>query len=581
MSREFDELLSAYLDGEVSPEERAAVERRLEQSPQLRETLDELSEVGDLIRKLPRARPPIDLPERVVAAISPKPLASAAQPRKSHRLFGAWPMMAAGTVLAAGVAIVVLLPRQPQQSVNGLASNSGGAPASGVADSPAPSLDRNADGMAVLAFEPARRTWNDGGEMSRSLSESVDRLGRTPITGEVLSGIVNDNAGQTHLVRFQVVDSRQVEDKIRTILINNNFNVVETETAVPRGGVAADPAASDGFVAFYAEAPRQQIEQTLDEFGSIAVNGQIEDYGPLGPEPEAAGAALFADTDVKRNSELEPFREKDKATENLPVARPEAQEFRNAAPAPTAAPTPAPAPKEEAPKDRYYDSPPALVATDPTGAPSKAAEPKRLEAAQLGDQIQVETKAGLAGKAVEQIPAQASASRGELEKLSAPLQAPFGNASRAVSAQLDSNSPVVQRARNAIQGNAVVGNAVQGNATQNYSLQRGSLSQTQYSFNRLRGLRPSEEQLGRQLNESLPAEQSDKSGDVKAGTILLKQQNQAGRPAVDGTREFDAAVVANPQNTVVPEEMVRILFIAEQPPQPAAAASPAAKPEAK
>ena len=33
MSREFDELLSAYLDGEVSPEERAAVERRLEQSP--------------------------------------------------------------------------------------------------------------------------------------------------------------------------------------------------------------------------------------------------------------------------------------------------------------------------------------------------------------------------------------------------------------------------------------------------------------------------------------------------------------------------------------------------------------------
>jgi anti-sigma factor RsiW len=121
MSREFDELLSAYLDGEVSPEERAAVERRLEQSPALRETLDELSEVGDLIRSLPLARAPVDLPERVVAAIAPAPLASTTQAQKKRRLFGTWPLMAAGSVLAAGVAIVVLLPRQPANLADGLA----------------------------------------------------------------------------------------------------------------------------------------------------------------------------------------------------------------------------------------------------------------------------------------------------------------------------------------------------------------------------------------------------------------------------------------------------------------------------
>jgi anti-sigma factor RsiW len=50
--------LSSYLDGELSPKERARLEARLASDPRLQEALDELRDTVQLLRALPRVRAP-------------------------------------------------------------------------------------------------------------------------------------------------------------------------------------------------------------------------------------------------------------------------------------------------------------------------------------------------------------------------------------------------------------------------------------------------------------------------------------------------------------------------------------------
>lgn len=64
----FSELLSAYLDGELAPGEREAVERLLRQQPELAEALEQCRQLGDEIRQLPIHTLGSQFPEQVLAA---------------------------------------------------------------------------------------------------------------------------------------------------------------------------------------------------------------------------------------------------------------------------------------------------------------------------------------------------------------------------------------------------------------------------------------------------------------------------------------------------------------------------------
>jgi hypothetical protein len=67
-TREFhDELLSAYLDGELSPAERARVEERLAVDPVARQMLDELRSLSQAMQGLPRQRVGENLSEAILA----------------------------------------------------------------------------------------------------------------------------------------------------------------------------------------------------------------------------------------------------------------------------------------------------------------------------------------------------------------------------------------------------------------------------------------------------------------------------------------------------------------------------------
>jgi anti-sigma factor RsiW len=114
-----EDLLSAYVDGEATPEERAVVERELATSPEWRAVLAELEDTRSLLRGLPaRDAPdgfwtdllaPDDAGEGGGAGAPPAPPASLDTRRKRRTRIAGW---VAGAAAAAAVLAVVLVPRE-------------------------------------------------------------------------------------------------------------------------------------------------------------------------------------------------------------------------------------------------------------------------------------------------------------------------------------------------------------------------------------------------------------------------------------------------------------------------------------
>lgn len=114
MTREFsDELLSAYLDGEVTDAERALVERHLAEHPADRELLDELATLRHEVAALPAARVDAGFADRVVeAAIQAKAerdavvVAGPASRGSSHSSRWTYVVLAAASMAAAVLLVV-------------------------------------------------------------------------------------------------------------------------------------------------------------------------------------------------------------------------------------------------------------------------------------------------------------------------------------------------------------------------------------------------------------------------------------------------------------------------------------------
>jgi anti-sigma factor RsiW len=118
MTRPFsDELLSAYLDDELSADERAAVEEHLEASPADRELLSELSSLRGELKSLPASAARDGFADRVVAAavaakaretsvgVTPVPPATGTAAAMKRPVWA----YAAGVIALAAAACVVLV----------------------------------------------------------------------------------------------------------------------------------------------------------------------------------------------------------------------------------------------------------------------------------------------------------------------------------------------------------------------------------------------------------------------------------------------------------------------------------------
>src|SRR5437762_5860335 len=105
-------LLAAYVDGEVTPSEAAAVERALEASPLARQHVRELQDLRGLMASVPPELEGIDLVDRVRAAVESQKQARASLPRTSRRWLGA----GLGSALAACAALLLVVVRRPHPS---------------------------------------------------------------------------------------------------------------------------------------------------------------------------------------------------------------------------------------------------------------------------------------------------------------------------------------------------------------------------------------------------------------------------------------------------------------------------------
>ncbi len=96
MNPELEAQLSALLDGELSPEEAAALRTEIARSPELAERFAALAEVDHELRALPARAVPSALRARVARRVASERM----PPRRARRWLGAAALAAAAAVLA-------------------------------------------------------------------------------------------------------------------------------------------------------------------------------------------------------------------------------------------------------------------------------------------------------------------------------------------------------------------------------------------------------------------------------------------------------------------------------------------------
>lgn len=166
-----DELLSAYLDDELAPDERAQVEARLGTDPAARRMLDQLRAVSQAVRSLPQESVGADLRDVILRRAQDAKPDAKSQPFEAERAMPRWTVgrsargwVWAGLAVAAALLIMVYQPGVddqaglPRQVAHRAAESeeSRGSPAAGGASMVAA---RSAgEGRELTATPPAEPT---------------------------------------------------------------------------------------------------------------------------------------------------------------------------------------------------------------------------------------------------------------------------------------------------------------------------------------------------------------------------------------------------------------------------------------
>lgn len=312
------ELLSPYLDGEVTDEERKLVEQAVAASPELHRELETLRQMVNLVTSLPQvpAPRPFTLSEVDVQAVSPAP----------RRVFGL-PAWAGGLAVAAAALVCVLaagglyfgrqfgsapqaeLARVEQQAAQMEAPAEETAPAEEAAPA-APAA--KAEAVETESVAEAERAGEEGG-VENEKGEAEDRLA---LTGEA-AGNAASVAGETETTQRQTVTEAEASKNVEA---DNAAGAVGA--VAPTSGPLPTPTAA----ALAAPATEIVGEEAMAEAAAA-------------PEQPAAAEA---------ESPLKPAEEQGQQVEQKELA-PGPVEIQTATPAPTAtlplpSPTPLPTP---------------------------------------------------------------------------------------------------------------------------------------------------------------------------------------------------------------------------------------------
>ncbi|MBC8291299.1 MAG: hypothetical protein H8E37_13380 [Planctomycetes bacterium] len=235
--RPSDERLSAWLDNELTVEERAEFEKELNANPDLRQELEELQQLSALVKSAVPAKAPDELRGAIMRAVERESLMPAgneeAAPTSSRSLL----MAVAGIAVALVVAVIV---------INGGGEND-------IADND-PDLDQ-----PILSMErgegpkPANRL--DTGEESVQVDGSLSILKKDlndARVGDIIEGVGSDGVS---IIRLTVVDrSESSIEALQLLLARESLSL--DESGKPAEG-------EDGLVAVYVESSPEELTKAL------------------------------------------------------------------------------------------------------------------------------------------------------------------------------------------------------------------------------------------------------------------------------------------------------------------------------
>lgn len=282
-----EELLSAYLDGELTPREREEVERHLDDSPDVREQLDELAEVSRRVQSLSHPEAPLGLHEQILARVqdggsphadasrpdSPEPVASSSpSPARPSGTSWRWSVTAACVLLV--VAVVQIRRDDPAEH---LAVHDGAVP-----------LEMSAEEAELLGLPVSVNgvTYapRDGSAESQQpvvrvvslnknqIQEKLQRLGRTPREGNTLAYL--DHSGEVPLlIEFTVVDVVESMGQVQVLL--RNQQAVDADSGEPVV-TSLDGEAHRQFMAVYLELEEKRMADLLQEVPALGAVAYVD-----------------------------------------------------------------------------------------------------------------------------------------------------------------------------------------------------------------------------------------------------------------------------------------------------------------
>lgn len=356
-SERSEEMISAYLDGELSVDERAQVEKWLAESPELRQLRDELNALGASIQALPRHQLTQDLQGAVLRRAEQTVLAGGAtrgpnandvHPASKIPLWlrgAGWRRLAWPAVAVAAALVVMLFdaeqgpaPREVAQAPKGPTSIAARpeAPPAPLADGAQPQLSaaspaQNATASAKPAAAMSRHAASPG-ETARGAA--TDAAQSAPVTLE--SKEVDAAKTPPETIVYRVSSKFLRDNSLEKILAKNQIAWAADHPAEPSFGKHFEkrdvPAAADTLSAKAASPLGRKVyvlsvsdEQRTRILGELsAVTDQVKKvenlaYGVVGTADERSKGATIADESL---TEAGRAVESDKGAKKVATIRP-------------------------------------------------------------------------------------------------------------------------------------------------------------------------------------------------------------------------------------------------------------------
>jgi len=292
MNAHFDEeLLSALLDGELSPAEADAVRQQIAQSETLAAELATLERLSKAVQRVPPATAPASLRANVLDAmdVGHGSVPAMSTPSPAPQSKRAWTGVAAGLVAAIALCVVVVVSNRDGETV-----------------SPG----------HITTYQPSRGIGSVGSDAGVAVNEEVDAAGAMADFAQPASAVTRNVPAAPEGSAFRepenIVDTGmiQIQRDVELVRVHVEPDDLHQRLTSARLSPRESSDAPEGYRAFVVEGSRSEINRVLKQFQEITGDKSVEIDRTNVPKPivaefrmEAQQTALIAL--AHRNPEME------------------------------------------------------------------------------------------------------------------------------------------------------------------------------------------------------------------------------------------------------------------------------------